>query len=276
MDGCAEVTMAIGNKIVLSWPPGTGGDFVRSCLYVIMHHGNWEYRQWEEHEEPIDGWTEISADPYPKALVWNNNLISFIDYKGQAQSPVMWKHFRWNEFLEGKKNELGVTALKADLYRLIFCIHKRHHTETNVDQLMEIQNEAYRLDDLNPVVTYICAKDTKYLRLAQENWNLKTHEYNHYIANQEINWWDTALAETIDWRDRNPEKINHTLFEFGDRKHMMFMDSFFEWETFRQELEWFRGFYHNAGCMPVQNDAHWYVVKQFWQEWIDGQKLKVE
>jgi len=56
----------------------------------------------------------------------------------------------------------------------------------------------------------------------------------------------------------------------------MFMDSFFEWETFRQELEWFRGFYHNAGCMPVQNDAHWYVVKQFWQEWIDGQKLKVE
>ena len=90
------------------------------------------------------------------------------------------------------------------------------------------------------------------------------------MANQEIGWWDKKIAEAIELRNNNPEKINHNVFELGDRKHMMFLDDFFEWETFRQELEWFIGFY------DMEYIDNYDVVKQFWQAWRDEQRIKVE
>ena len=264
--------MAIGSKIVLSWPPGSCGDMVRSCLYPLMHKGNWEYRQWEEHETPIFGWNTSGTGnaQNPKALVWNNNLISYNDNLGQTQTPTMWKHFRWNAFLFDKKELLGVTPSEADVNNIVYSIHKRHHLDTSMDMMIEIQNEAYRDDSLNPVVTYISCRDTKYLKLSQENWSLKVYRSNHYWANQEIGWWDKKIAEAIELRNNNPEKINHNVFELGDRKHMMFLDDFFEWETFRQELEWFIGFY------DMEYIDNYDVVKQFWQAWRDEQRIKVE
>ena len=89
--------MAIGSKIVLSWPPGSCGDMVRSCLYPLMHKGNWEYRQWEEHETPIFGWNTSGTGnaQNPKALVWNNNLISYNDNLGKT------KHLLCGNTLDG-------------------------------------------------------------------------------------------------------------------------------------------------------------------------------
>jgi hypothetical protein len=268
--------MAIGPKKVLSWPPGSGGDMVRSCLYPLTVTGNWEYKIGNPGDFP-----EHAANK--NGLYWNDNLITYIDHKGQAQTPIMWHQLRWDEHIKYASDE----EPNKDLLDLVFSIHKRHHSERDIKLLIEIQVEAYFADELNPCVTYIAIKDNKYVDLAKKLWTLKTKDdknpflYN-YISDRDI--WIKRADEDMAYRighcmnDKSPYQDcpHQPILEWGDRKHMMFMDNFFNWELFEQELRNYLGFYIQRNEMPIARQDNMHIVKGLWQDWIDGQPIKVE
>ena len=221
-------------KLVLSWAPGMGGDMIKCCLYPLLVPGNW---------------TLCKTD-----LLWNNNLIAFIDWRGQVQIPEMYNKQRWDS---GDLNEVQ---------EVLFTIHKRHHIESNQDIIDEIMEEAERQEVLNPVVTFVTVHDIKYQKLAQKNWLIKTNESDKHKA-----WWDTEHDKTIKQRLEKPKEANEIFFKMGNRKHCFFMDTIYEWESFKQELKNYMGFYRID-----HSDNNFPVIKQFWQKWIDEQRIKVE
>jgi hypothetical protein len=244
--------VAIGNTILLTWPCGSGGDMVRTCLYPLLHKGNWEYKQLDRG---MNGYI------VKHGLTWNDNLISFVDEVGQAQTPIMWTR-DGDDYID----DTG----QSDIFKIIFSIHKRHHYENNIEQLADRCKEAYVLDALHPVVTFICVKDNRLYEVSKKNWLLKTFD-NSLNKGVEIDVERKNMDDTIKWREDNPDRANHNFYELGDRKHMMFMDNFFDWESFKWELISFCGVYDRE-C-HIENLP---VVKQFWQAWRDEQRIKVE
>jgi hypothetical protein len=228
-------------KLVLSSAPGMGGDMIRCCLYPLLVPGNWEFKR------NIDGFLNMG-------LYWNNNLISFIDWRGQTHIPEMYNKQRWD------------ISENTEVQEVLFTIHKRHHIESNQDIIDEIMEEAERQEVLNPVVTFVTVHDIKYQKLAQKNWLIKTS-----VTDDDIAWWDTEHDKTIAQRLEKPEEANEIFFKMGDRKHCFFMDTIYEWESFKQELKNYMGFYRIH-----YSDDNFPVIKQFWQKWIDEQRIKVE
>ena len=48
------------------------------------------------------------------------------------------------------------------------------------------------------------------------------------------------------------------------------MDTIYQWDSFKQELKNYLGFY------DIKYIDNFDIVKQFWQQWIDEQRIKVE
>ena len=124
-----------------------------------------------------------------------------------------------------------------------------------------IIKEGHLNDEFNPLVTFICMKDSKYIDLCKKNYILKRgdEEFNSH--------WIREIAKDDKYRKENPDKANHVFHELGDKIHMMYMDNFYKWETFKKELEDYLKRYNIDGYKE-----NFPIVKQFWQAWIMSNK----
>jgi len=243
-------------KLMLSWTPGTGGDMVKSCLYPLLFGGNWEYKLYTGAEWFMDSF-KASEIKNKDALQWNDKLVSFIDNVGQCQTPTTW-------------NPGGILYDKrVDVFDIVYSIRKEHHTETNTktnNEILRKIEEACNVIDINPIVTFICMKDNKYLAIAKKNWISKMVGDIGNITQSNIQMWINDIDADIKFRKDNPDKANNIFHELDSKIHMMYMDNFYEWKTFKQELEDYLTCYGIDG-----HKENFPVVKQFWQKWINEQ-----
>ena len=225
-------------RLVLSWIPGSGGDMVRSCLFALLEPGTWECKP-----------STYSADNSPiPSLFWNNNLISFIEKRrGGVSTPDVW-------------NDM-------DKPSILTSMHKTHYED---DDYYITGKVATVLQDsrLNPVVTFICMKDSKYALLSKKNFMLKRSK-----PDAQFDYWIDKLDKTIKFREEHPDKVNQVFHDINAGKtfldvkvHMMYMDNFFKWKTFKKELEDYLKCYNIDGYKD-----NFSIVKQFWQCWINEQ-----
>ena len=254
-----------GRSLVFSWSPGMGGDMIRACLLPLITPGKWEFKPCDEAFYNWNGLAEIFRDPIKgwkgMGLYWEDELINFIDWRGQAQMTAMNNKHRWDD-----------PGPNSPAQEICFQIHKRHHSETYqplLDEIMEEAESERHKDVLYPVVTFVTVNDLKYQKLAQKNWLMKTSVINSETA-EEISWWDNEHEKTIEQRLQTPEEANKVFFDMYDRKHCFWMDTIYQWDSFKQELKNYLGFYD---IMYIDNFD---IVKQFWQQWIDEQRIKVE
>jgi hypothetical protein len=246
-------------KLVLAHMAGMGGDMVRSCLYPLLVPGNWE---WKPCDDEFYDNTILAEDEF-MGLHWNNNLIAFIDIRGQAQVPAMYNRHRWDEELEEGKHTLEGGEANKEVLDMLFILHKRHYSEAGHD-IKEIIEEAEDKEELNPVVTFLIAEQYKYLDLAHKNMLIKkSHEWYRDDA---IQWWDDEYEKAKALKNHN-----QLVFNEENRKHCFIIDTIYEWESFKQELKNYMGFYHLD-----HSDDNFPVIKLFWQAWIDEQRIKVE
>ena len=68
------MSYAKNNRLALSYTPGTGGDMIRSCLYLLIHSDKCEYKD--------------------NSIYLNDEVISFIDKNGWVLTPPWWKDDR--------------------------------------------------------------------------------------------------------------------------------------------------------------------------------------
>lgn len=256
-------------KLVLAHMAGMGGDMIRVCLYPLLVPGNWEWKPIDD-EFYKDTWiAELSKDDEIMGLHWNNHLIAFIDIRGQAQVPAMYNKHRWDEVLEEDKKVLDGGEANKEVLDMLFTIHKRHYSENGYD-IEEVLVEAEEKEELNSVVTFVIAKEYEYLKLAHKNMLIK-NSYEWYRDNA-IQWWDDEYMKIFRCRDYNKQMNNEIVMCKGDRKHCFIMDKIYKWESFKEELEWYFGFYD---IWPYEKE-NFDVVKLFWQAWIDEQRIKME
>lgn len=247
-------------KLMLSWMPGTGGDMVKSCLYLLLFDGDWEYKFYTGDEwvmsTPVE---QLLKDR--RVLHWNDKIVSFIGNVGECITPTEWK-------------SVGILLEdRPDVVDIVYSIRKEHHTETNTktnNEILRKIEEACNVIDINPIVTFICMKDNKYLDIAKKNWISKMvgKNFEGSITQSDIQMWINDIDADIKFRKENPDKANNIFHELDSKIHMMYMDNFYEWKTFKQELEDYLKCYDIAG-----HKENFPIVKQFWQAWINEQVL---
>ena len=217
--------------LVLAWAPGMGGDMIRTCLMCLLTPGKWEYKP--AHPEFYEkNKTAHHYKGFYDALYHDDKFVSFIDWRGQAQTDLG----------EG-------------------LIHGTHYIESSQMTIDNVMNCG------KGHVTFVTANDIRYLKLAQKNWLMKSSATGG--DKNSIAWWDNEYDKSIARRPTvyEPNKI---LFDMGDRKHCFWMDTIYKWESFKQEIENYIGFY------DMDDIDNWDIVQQFWQAWIDEQRIKVE
>jgi hypothetical protein len=214
-------------RLILSWTPGTGGDMVRACLFVLLEPGEWKFKF---HYKLTD----------ESMLFLDDKFISKIGIQGEVSTPGVWNDIKKHSVLTS--------------------MHKLHHVEYNKQHIHGIIKEGHLNDEFNPLVTFICMKDSKYIDLCKKNYILKRgdEEFNSH--------WIREIAKDDKYRKENPDKANHVFHELGDKIHMMYMDNFYKWETFKKELEDYLKRYNIDGYKE-----NFPIVKQFWQAWINEQ-----
>ena len=253
------------SRLVLCWSPGTGGDMVRSCLYPLLFDGKWEYKLYtgDEWFSKYLKMVPYDHDEETTGLHWNDRLISYVPIsKGQCITPSMWGIIPTlddSDFLSD-----DITYIHERPTDIVASIQKSHHTETSKDWILEIVKKAHDIDELNPLITFICVKDIRYLDIIKKNWKLKSDP----TIIDELDWINEFDAD-IKFREENPDKANHIFHELGSKIHMMYMDNFYDWEKFKKELEDYMSRYNIEGYKE-----NFPVVKQFWQHWIDEQVYK--
>lgn len=217
---------------VIAWTPGMGGDMIRTCLMCLTTPGKWEYKpaRPEFYEENK---LALHFQGFWDVLYLDNKFVSFIDWRGQAQTKLG----------EG-------------------TIHGAHYIESNQDTIDNV------MDSGKGHVTFITVNDIRYLKLAQKNWLMKSSVTDG--DKNSIAWWDNEYEKAFIRRQQIYEP-NKSLFDLGDRKHCFWMDTIYKWESFKQELDNYIGFYD----IPFEERQYknWDIVQKFWQEWMNAQRL---
>jgi len=83
--------MAVEKKLVLSWPTGTGGDMVRSCLYPLIFDGDWKWHQ--------------------SILYWNGSMVSHVNDNTGAANIEMKYYYSIHMFHHSETDIECITSI---------------------------------------------------------------------------------------------------------------------------------------------------------------------
>ena len=237
----------ITNKIMMSYPPGAGGDIFRTLLLMIVTDLKFEM-EYDEDKFMIN-WPKIKslqdADGHWKAVDFKYGLtqgdmpIAFINKNGQCWPLLQW--FKDN-------NEVLPDGYDEKIINFYDMIEKSHHT-----QFVPIGFLNRNIDN----TCFITADDFKYwewiikswsAKLVKGSWNIWTEEYKKFTEDDGIS-------------------INNGINNY----YTICLDNFFDMNGIKEELIKF--------CLKFDITYYTYnskPLKLFWQAWIHEQRIKVE
>jgi len=235
------------NKIMMSYPPGAGGDIFRTLLLMIVTDLKFEMEY--DEDKFMANWPKVKSlqdvDGHWKAVDFKCGLtqgdmpIAFINKNGQCWPLLQW--FKDN-------NELFPDGYDENIINFYDMIGKSHHT-----QFVPIGFLNRNIDN----TCFITADDFKYwewiikswsAKLVKGSWNIWTEEYKKFTEMDGIS-------------------INNGINNY----YTICLDNFFNMNGIKEELIKF--------CLKFDITYYTYnskPLKLFWQAWIHEQRIKVE
>jgi hypothetical protein len=257
--------------IMMSYPPGAGGDIFRTLLLMIITDLKFELEY--DEDKFMKYWPKVKSlqdvDGNWKAVDFKYGLtqggmpIAFIDKNGQCMPLLQW--FTDND-------ELLPDGYDENIINFYNMIRKSHHTQfvpinfLNREWKDTSQYAVKWKENLMHIDKYcfITASDFKYWEWILKSWSAKLVKGSWNIWTEEYKKFNKADAETI----------NRAISSY----HRIYLDNFFELDKIKEELIKFciefDITYYLTNLTHLNGNSN--TLKLFWQAWIDEQRIKVE
>tara|TARA_B110000196_G_scaffold308533_1_gene309244 strand:- start:2392 stop:3144 length:753 start_codon:yes stop_codon:yes gene_type:complete len=247
------------NPIMMSYPPGAGGDIFRTLLLMIVTDLKFEL-EYDEDKFMIN-WPKVKslqdADGNWKAVDFKYGLtqggmpIAFINKNGQCMPLLQW--FKDND-------ELLPDGYDENIINFYHMIRKSHHTQFVPINFLNKEWKDYSSKEYLMHIDKYCfitVSNFKYWEWILKSWSSKLSS----------GAWNIWTEEYKKFNEDDAETINNAISDY----YKIYLDNFFELDKIKEELIEF--------CLEFDIPYYTYnsnTLKLFWQAWMDEQRIKVE